>query len=131
MKQILTLLLALGAIASVQAQSSRYPDRNDSRDVILGDRNDRVYDNNSRYGNNTYSFGARERDQQIDRINRDYDRRIRQVEKDRWMRSYEKRQQVQRLEVQRRNEIAQVWERFRNNRNLHRDNDYRRNDRRW
>ena len=130
MKKILTLLIALGAIASVEAQSSRFPsDRGDSRDVILGQNNDRGYDN-SRY-NNGYNFTPRERDQQIDRINRDYDLRVRQVERDRWMRSYEKRMKIQRLEDQKRDEIRIVWERFRNSRNQYRDNDYRRNDRRW
>ena len=133
MKRILTLLIALGAIASVQAQSR--DGRYENRDVILGDQNNRTYDNNRSYENNSryggYNFSARERDQQIDRINRGYDQRIRQVQRDRWMRTYEKRNQVQRLEDQRRNEIRQVWERFRNSRNQYRDNDYRRNDGRW
>jgi hypothetical protein len=131
MKKILTLLIAFGAIASVQAQSSRYPsDRNESRDIILGDQNSRTYEGNSRYGNG-YSFSARERDEQIDRINREFNQRIRRVERDRWMRTYEKRREVQRLEEQRKSEIRQVWERFRNSRNTYRDYDYRRNDRRW
>lgn len=133
MKRILTLLIAFGAIASVQAQSR--DGRYENRDVILGDQNNRTYENNRGYDNNSrygsYNFSARERDKQIDRINREYDQRIREVQRDRWMRTYEKRNQVQRLEDQRRNEIRQVWERFRNSRNQYRDNDYRRNDGRW
>lgn len=136
MKRILTLLIAVGAITLAQAQSSRsYPDgRYESRDVILGDRNgryennDRTYENNSRY---TYSFSARERDRQIERIDRDYARRIRQVERDRYIRSYEKYSHIRRLEDQKRGEIAQVWERFRSSNNLHADSRYQRNNRRW
>ena len=140
MKRILTLLIAVGAITVAQAQNSRsYPDgRYESRDVILGDnnnrndrndRNDRTYENTSRY---TYSFSANDRDRQIDRINRDYDKRIRQVERDRYIRSYEKSTQIRRLEDQKRQDIAQVWERFRSTSNVHRDNQYQRNNnRRW
>lgn len=134
MKRILTLLFAVGVITVVQAQNSRsYPDDRYGRDVILGDRNDRndrTYESNSRYNN---SFSSKERDKQIDRINREYDKRIRQVEKDRYIRSYEKSAQIRRLEDQRRQEVAQVWQRFRGSYNQHADNRYRtnNNNRRW
>lgn len=124
MKKIFTLLILLGAVVAVRAQSSSRPypnDRYNSRDVILGDRNDGRYENNRRY---TYSFTARERDQQLDRINRSYDQRIRQVERDRRMRSYERNAQIRRLEEQRRDEIRQVWEHFRSSNNLQNDNRY-------
>jgi len=139
MKRILTLLIAVGAITVAQAQSSRsYPDSRYGRDVILGDRNDRNdrndrydgrYENNSRY---TYSFSAKERDKQIDRIDREYDKRIRQVEKNRSLRSYEKTSQIRRLEDQKRQEIVQVWQRFRSSNNTHADSRYQQNNnRRW
>ena len=139
MKKILTLFIALGAIVSVQAQSSgSYPnDDRYGRDVILGDRNnrndrydrnDRTYENNSR---STFYMSADERDRVIDRIDREYDRRIRRVERDRWIRHSEKSYQIRQLEYQKRDEIRQVWERFRSGNNLHRDNSYQRNNRRW
>jgi hypothetical protein len=136
MKKILTLFIALGAIISVQAQSSRsYPnDERYEKDVILGNRNDRydrsnrTYENNSRY---TYYMSADEKDRLIDRIDREYDRRIRRVERDRWVRPSEKSYQIRLLEAQKREEIRQVWERFRSGNNLHRDNSYQRNYRRW
>ncbi|HUC81585.1 MAG TPA: hypothetical protein VMR70_11755 [Flavisolibacter sp.] len=139
MKKILTLMMAVGTITLAQAQSSRsYPDgRYGTKDVILGsqnDRNDRNDRNNRTYGNNsryTYSFSAKERDKAIDRIDRDYDKRIRQVERDRSLRSYEKTSQIRRLQEQKRHEVAQIWERFRNNSNVHRDNSYQRNNRGW
>src|ERR1043165_2580901 len=113
MKKILTLLIAVGAVIGAQAQYSHpYPDgRDNDRDVILGQRNDRSYDNNSRYN---YSFSARERDEQINRINREFDKRIRDIQRDRRLRYDEKSYQTRRLEDQRREEIRQVWERFRN-----------------
>jgi|GEM_PF-2879284 len=139
MKKILTLFIALGAIVSVQAQSSpSYPnDDRYGRDVILGDRSDRndrydrhnrPYDNNSR---STYYMSADERDRSIDRIDREYDRRIRRVDRDRWIRPSEKSYQIRQLEFGKRDEIRQVWERFRSGNNLHRDNSYQRNYRRW
>lgn len=138
MKKILTLLIAVGAISVTQAQSSRsYPGdgRYETRDVILGgqhdryDRHDRSYGNNSRY---TYSFSARERDRELDKIDREYDRRIRQVQRDRYLRSYERSSQIRRLQEQKRYELAQVWDRFRSSNNRHRDNSFQRNNnRRW
>ena len=141
MKKILTLLFAVGAFTVAQAQGSRsYPDDRYGRDVILGDQNsrndrddrdyrtNRTYENNSRY---SYSFSVRERDKQIDRINRDYEKRIRQVERDRYLRSYEKSAQLRRLEEQRRREVSQVWERFRSSYNQHSDSRYQGNNRRW
>jgi hypothetical protein len=133
MKKILTLLIALGAIVGAQAQSSRsYPnDDRYGRDVILGDRNDRndrTYENNSRY---SYSMSVDERDRQIDRIAREYDRRIRKVERDRWIRSSEKSYQIRQMENQKREEIRLVWERFRSSNNLYNDNRSQRNNRRW
>ena len=136
MKKILTLFIALGAIVSVQAQSSRsYPnDDRYGRDVILGDRNGRYDGNNRTYENNpryTYYMSADERNRSIDRIDREYDRRIRKVDRDRWIRPSEKSYQIRLLEDQKRNEIRQAWERFRSSNNLHRDNSYQRNNRRW
>ena len=130
MKKFFTILLALGAVTIAQAQSSRsYPDEhNRDRDVILGQRNDRVYDNNSRYDD---SFTGRERDKQIDRINRDYDKQVRKIERDRRMRSSEKSYQIRRLEDQRRDEIRRVWEHYRSSNNSYRNNRYRQNNGRW
>jgi hypothetical protein len=133
MKKILTLLIVLGAIVSAEAQSSRsYPnDDRYGRDVILGsqnERNDRTYENNSRH---TYYMSSVERDRQIERIDREYDRRIRKVEKDRWIRSSEKSYQIRQMENQKREEIRLVWERFRSGSNLYNDSRYQRNNRRW
>src|ERR1043165_115680 len=121
MKKVFTLLFAVGAVAVAQAQYSHsYPDgRSNDRDVILGQRNDRSYENNSRYNN---SFTDRERDKEIDRINHEYDKRIRRIEKDRWIRYDEKQYQIRRLEDQRKEEIRRVWERYRNSNNGYYDN---------
>lgn len=129
MKKVLTFFLALGAFAVANAQYTRdYPSARNDRDVILGQRNDRVYDN-SRYA---YSFNEHDRDKQIDRINRDYDKRIRKIEKDRRMNAYDKNYQIRNLEQQRRDEIRQVWDRFRNSNNSYtRNNQYPQNNRRW
>ena len=84
MKRILTVLFALGSITTVFAQSGH---RNDSRDVILGQgKNQTVY--NNRYDNNPMT--ARERDREILRIKREYDRRIDAVRWNRYLRNAEK-----------------------------------------
>src|SRR5689334_1190812 len=117
MKKIFTLLFVVGSIAAAQAQSRSFPDdRSRDRDVILGQRNDRGYEYDRSYeraSRYSYSFTDRERDKQLDRINHDYDKRIRKIEKDRRMSSYEKNNQIRYLESQRRDEVRRIWDRYR------------------
>lgn len=129
MKKISMLLLAIGCLSVAQAQYRSYPDdRNHDREVILGQQNDRGYENASRY---TFSFSERERDKQIDRINKDFDKRMRRVEKERRMDPYEKSHIIRDLEDQRRNEIRRVWERYHSPYNAANNNRYRQHDRHW
>lgn len=130
MKKILTLFIALGAAGGVFAQHSNpYPDRGPSHDVILGGGNDRtVYNNdNSRY--DSY-YSAKERDRETQRINREFEARIRDVERNRWMRPSEKSYQIRLLEQQRWQQVQAVKNRFQNNRNRY-DDPYERKNRRW
>ena len=87
MKKLFALVFAIGAVTSVFAQRS-YDRRDESRDVILGQQNRSVYNNNR--GNDGY-FSTRERDDQIERINRNYNWRIQSVRKDRHSRNAEKK----------------------------------------
>lgn len=120
MKRIFTLLIALGAFAAANAQYSHdYPARGyDNRDVVY----------NRPYGN-TFGFTARERDMQIDRINADYDQRIRKVGHSWFTSGREKEFRIQQLDAQRRDEIRMVWERFRNSNTY--DDNHRRGNGRW
>ncbi|MDB5206635.1 MAG: hypothetical protein JWR72_1710 [Flavisolibacter sp.] len=139
MKKILTLSIALVAVTGAFAQyPNSYPNRTENRDVILGGgTNDRTvydngnsrYDNNSRYNNNNSS--AKERDFEIQRINREFDYKIRDVQSARRMRSSEKSYQVRLLEQQRRQQVQAVRDRFQGSRNRNNSNPYARNDRRW
>jgi hypothetical protein len=133
MKTMLTILFSVGITVASFAQSSyrnNYPPR-DNRDVY-GQRDERnVYsdrnNNNRRY--DTYNFTARERDEAIRNINRDFKERIKAVRKSRSLRSSEKDREVRRLEWQRDRAIDQVNDRFMNNRNTY-NNRYARTDRR-
>jgi len=122
MKKILAVLLALGSITTVFAQHGQ---RNESRDVILGQGNNKTIYNN-RYDN--YSMTARERDREIVRIQREYDQRINAVKWNRYLRNAEKRRQIRSLEAQRDQEIRWLNERFYS---YNRNNSYGRNDRRY
>jgi hypothetical protein len=126
MKKIFTLMIALGAIVVANAQSSHdYPNGSYNRDVAYGNR---PYENNVR---NTYVFSARERDAQIDRINRDFDQRIRKIDHSWFTSNREKQFRMQQLDAQRKDEIRMVWERFRSSNNAYSDNRYDRNRGRW
>lgn len=139
MKTMFTILFSVGITIASFAQSSHrndYP-RND-RDAY-GQRDNRdVYNdrdnNNRRY--ETYNFTARERDEAIRNINRDYKDRIKAVRKSRSLRSSEKDREVRRLEWQRDQAIDRVSDRFNSNRNTYnnryaRTDDRRNDNRRW
>jgi len=114
MKKVFALVFALGAMTAVFAQGG-YDRRDESRDVILGQPNRTVYDNNHGY-NNGYS-NTRDRDAQIDRINREYGWRIESVERDRYLRRAEKKRQIRYLENERDARIREVMESYRYNSN--------------
>jgi hypothetical protein len=135
MKTIFTILFSVGITIASFAQSSHrndYPSR-DNRDVY-GQRDDRnVYNdrndnNNRRY--ETYNFTAKERDEAIRNINRDFKDRIKAVRKSRSLRSSEKDREVRRLEWQRDRAIDQVNDRFTSNRNTYNNRYAGRDDRR-
>lgn len=116
MKKLFVLVLATGAMTSVFAQRG-YDRKDESRDVILGQQNRSVYNNNR--GNDGY-FSSRERDDQIERINRNYNWRIQSVRNDRYLRHAEKKREIRFLENERDTKIREVVERYNyynNNRN--------------
>ena len=102
MKKVFALVFALGAMTAVFAQRG-YDHRDESRDVILGQQNRSIYDNPR---NNSY--GIRERDEQIQRIRRQYDWRIESVRRDRYLRNGERRRQIRFLENERDARIMEV-----------------------
>lgn len=123
MKKLLSIVFLLSLTGAAMAQSSRQQ----SRDVILGQRNDRVYSNSRDYD---YRMTARERDEQIQRINREYNWRIERVKRDYTLRNGQKNRQVRQLEKEKKEAIQDVRERFA--RSQHNDRRYeRRNDNRW
>ena len=130
MKKIFTLLVGLGAVTGVFAQRSNpYADRSSSHDVVVnnGDRN--YNDGRSHY--DTYNYSNADRDLAIQRINRDFDARVRDIQYNRWMRPREKDYQIRSLEGQRRQQIEAVKDRFQNNRNGHDNDNHGRSNGRW
>ena len=105
MKKIFTLLLTVGSLTAAVAQShgGSYG-RTDSR------IDDRRYDP-------SYSFNARERDEQIAQINRLFEAQIRDVKFDRHLSQNKKRKQIKKLELQRSQQITAVNARFADRRN--------------
>lgn len=123
MKKIFALVIALGVMTAIFAQSG-HNRRDESRDVILGQPNRGVYNNDRGY-NNGYSI--RDRDEQIHRIRRQYAWRIESVKHDRYLRKAEKKRQIRFLENERDAKIREVMHVY-NNRNRgynnRRDRDY-------
>ena len=115
MKKVFTLIFALGAVTAVFAQGG-YNHRDESRDVILGQGNRNVYNNNDRGYNNGY-YSIRDRDAQIDRIRREYNWRIESVQRDRYLRKAEKKRQIRSLENERDARIRDLIERYNYNNN--------------
>ena len=117
MKQFLTLLLAVGAFSTLQAQTSREESRrvilgggsgsgnngSNGRDVILGGGNNgEAYP----YPGNYPSGGSRQ--STIDQINRDYDNKIQSIRNNPYLNNEEKQRAIRQLERDRQSRIRQV-----------------------
>jgi hypothetical protein len=110
MKKVFALALAIVAVTTVFAQRG-YDHRDESRDIVLGQPNNRnVYGNDRGYNNGNYSI--RERDAQIQRITREYSRRIEAVKYDRYLRKAEKKRQIRFLENERDARVREVMRRY-------------------
>lgn len=104
MKKLFVLMIALGAIATANAQSRR--------DVGVNDRD--VSFNDKRPGNDTRYETSNEwrRKEAIESINREYDYKIASVKRSRYLKAREKNRQIQMLERERAQKIRIAFERF-------------------
>ena len=117
MKKIFTLLLAVGFLTAINAQSGSRDSRdyrdhpqsgqwdNNEKDVV-GYNNG--YDNDNRYDNNFRSYNGNIK-MQIAQINRKYDFKIQRVRNDFFMRRFEKMRMIRSLEQQRQQEIRMAY----------------------
>ena len=109
MKKLFTLLAATFCATAIFAQYDNHGyDQRRSEEYQNQDiRNGRDYNDSYRFDGRTNWKVKR----QVERINREFDRKIDRV-RDSWMRSYDKQRVIMDLELQRRREIHEVYERF-------------------
>ncbi|MEO6232947.1 MAG: hypothetical protein ABJB11_00130 [Ferruginibacter sp.] len=125
MKKIITFFASFILVASSFAQYNSGGQRDKRNDVVYNDSRDNKH--NDRRDNHDYNFSARERDMQINHINREYDNRIFDVQHKVFMSHGKKRSIIRSLEEQRRDEIKMVYIKFN-----HGNNHYDRYDKkRW
>jgi hypothetical protein len=135
MKKIFTLLVAVGLITAINAQTgSRDRDNPGARDQQTDQRgnnknndvvvNDGRYGNDDRYSNNAGSYNGNIR-MQIAQVNRKYDFKIQKVRNAYFMRRNEKMRVIRSLEAQRQHEIRMLY--ARNNKKGQRDRGYESN----
>ena len=130
MKKILTLLIAVGAVATLHAQSREETRRvilgggskdngnyggNNDRDVVLG----RGGSNNGQYPG-TYSG---DRQYQIDQINREYDNKIYSIRNNPNLNNQEKERVIRQLERDRQRRISEVSRNYDDRNGNYNDND--------
>jgi len=126
MKKIFTLIVSLGALTAVFAQSGHQKydresayEADPARTTVPGRTN-----KDTRFKDNTYRL--REKEEQIGQINREFDAKVNAVMYNRRLRSFEKNKQIRRLEKERAIAIRKVNDRFDDSRytyNPHREKD--------
>ena len=117
MKRLLTLLIAVGTLSTVQAQTSRdearrvilgqpknAPSTSNPRDVILGGGN-----NNGNYPN-TYpgNYPSGSRQAQVDQVNREYDSKIQSIRNNPYLTQAEKDRAIRQLENDRNRRLREI-----------------------
>ena len=129
MKKIITLLFSVGAFATSFAQYN-HQQNNDDRNYRTENKRDDQYANSSN-GNRNYdrddkdwrhfnkgnNYSAKERDFQIEKINRDFDFQVQAIQCDRYLRRREKKAAIRNAEIERSRQIQMVNERFNYNNN--------------
>ncbi len=119
MKKIFTLLFYVGAFATSFAQSGSHQHSNDNT-VIASQRSDQYvtiksdirsgkFDNQS---DHIYSFSERERDQQIEKINYEFNYKVKSIQGSRNISSRQKRMMVQDARWERNNKIQELNSKF-------------------
>ena len=117
MKKTFILIFSIGTITTAFAQGG-YSNRDASRDVILGNDRSAVYNDNKGWSdkdNRSYETDSRRRDEEIRKVNRDYDFQIAAVNRNRYMSSKEKSRQIQRLEKERTQKVKDIYQRYARN----------------
>ncbi|MCW3094288.1 MAG: hypothetical protein JWP81_5357 [Ferruginibacter sp.] len=132
MKKIFTLVMAAGAISFASAQpggsKGHFDNGNNDNKQMSAEYAHQPAIKNKTAGFENPSFSFREKEAQIQRINRDFDRQIAAVKKSRYLRGREKSQQIRILENQRSNEISQVQALFERSNHRDVDNGYAKNN---
>jgi hypothetical protein len=132
MKKIITLMFTtmLFTASFAQYNSGKDWDKGNNRDIVRNDdRNGNGYDrdDNKNFDHRDY-YSKRERDMQIDRINREYDYKIQWVKNKFFMSRNQKERQICMLQDQRQAEIRRVMASFGGGWN-HNDRDHDAKDR--
>lgn len=125
MKTIFTLLLSMVMFTAAFAQYGPNGKWNkDKSDDAYGSNDNRGYDpyskgayDHHKGGYGSYFFTPRERDIEIDRINREYRYRIESVRNKPFMGWFQKKRIINNLEAERDEQIARVIYKFRSPRN--------------
>lgn len=132
----MTLLVCLGVVTFASAQNTREMEdvkdiilgprksdgntRNGDKDVVLGRDGDRRYDERNRYPNST------SRSTEANRINREYDAKIRSIENNRTLSRAEKERAIRQLEADRNRKLRSLDSRDRRYNDRDDDDDDRR-----
>ena len=131
MKKVFTIILAFAAITSASAQwQSKNDDRNRRDDDYVYNKNHKYEKNDGRgifkdkRNEENSSYSVRERDAEINRINREYAARINRIENASYLKKGERNKQIRRLEQERKEEIRIVYSRYENRRDRNNDRQY-------
>ncbi len=111
MKKIFTLLFAVGLVGSLAAQGHSQRD-NGNYDRNNGYNKEKQYGYAGRDNDRHEDFSIHMRDEQIAKINYDYDARINSIKFKRGGWFFGKKRMISRLEHERQEEIRMVYARF-------------------
>lgn len=114
MKKMIFLLLSVGSFSAIFAQDRRDYDKDNARTVLLGrEEQHAVYVNNiPRKDDGAYKFDPRRKQEEINKVTWDYNRRIEAVKNDRHLRRKEKSREINRLQHEKEQAIRDINARY-------------------
>ena len=108
MKNIFTLLLSVGFFATSFAQSGHQTNNKKSNEYVTN----KEYKKIDSHRDNLYTFSAKERDMQIDKINSNFNLKVKSIISNRRIKKSEKRVLIQKAQKEKGQQIEAVNAKF-------------------
>ena len=112
MKKIITLLFSAGVFATSFAQTGSHQNNDKKNDQYVTTTSNTDFKKFDDHRNNIYTFSAKERDQQINKINNDFNFKIKSIQNNRHITRRNKNEMIKKAQEEKAQQIKMAEAKF-------------------